>query len=423
MGTTKLFGSGGLTRAQHDHADDRAVQRVALVGIVVSIALVVLKAALAYASRSLVVTATAIDSAVDVVGAVVLWVGLRLSTRTTARFPYGLYKIENLLQVVVAVLIFVGAYEIAAEALSDREQPMSIDAWVLVGLVAAVLLTLAYSLYAMRWGKRLWSPALLADGRHRLVDVMSASLALVAVASTYLGLDIDRYAALPILAIVVYSGWELLRDGMKVLLDASVDTDTLTSIRDILTADPLVASVRALTARSAGRYVFLEATLVLRTHDLEKAHAATDRLEHELQTAVPAVGHITLHPEPQPRTDVSVAVPLADGADTLDTEFGTAPHFAFARIRLADGEIVDRHVRDNPHLTVDKQKGLLVAEWLVDARVDVVLTAAQVNKGPAYVLGNAGISIHSAQAVPLDEALAQLAEDLRQRREASGSVG
>ncbi len=390
-------------------AGDREVQRVAVYGILISLLLVAIKGSLAIFSKSLVLTATAVDSAVDVVGAIVLWAGLRLSARKSSRFPFGLYKIENVLQVIVAILIFVGAYEIAAQALAPQEEAPVITWWVITGVVVSIAITLAYSLYATSRGRRTSSPALVADGKHRLVDVMSGTLALVAVASTFIGFDIDRWAAFPILAIVVYSGWGLLTDGMKVLLDASVDSRTLRLIEETLEADPLVVKVRDLTARSAGRYVFVEAIVAVRTDDLEKAHAAADRLEASVRDELPGVDHMTLHLEPQ-RTDVlTVCLPLAADPERLSDEFGSASRFAFVKLKTADGTIVDKAVRDNPHQHDDRQKGIVTAEWLVGFAVDVLLVTHEVKKGPAYVFRDAAVEVRHTDQTGVDDALGELA--------------
>lgn len=89
-----------------------------------------------------------------------------------------------------------------------------------------------------------------------------------------------------------------------------LDSRTLRRIVKTLEADPLVAQVRDLTFRSAGRYVFVEATVTVRTDDLEKAHATARRLEAGVRDEPPGVDHMSLHLEPR-RTDVlTVCLPL-----------------------------------------------------------------------------------------------------------------
>jgi cation diffusion facilitator family transporter len=373
--------------------------------VVVSVALVALTVSIAAVSHSFALTATAVDCVVDVVAALVLWLGLRLSERKTAAFPYGLYKIENVLQVVVALLIFIASYEIARRAFAAGRQTPSIDALVIAGVVVTIAATWLYGWYAMRLGRRVSSPALIADGKHRQTDVLSTSLALVAVVSTYAGLNLDRAAAVVILGFALYSGWGLLLGGMKVLLDASVDAKTLALIDRILAEEALIDRVDALAVRSAGRYLFLEATLHLRTDDLVRAHAASEHLDAQIRAAIPAVERVSLHLEPKCREVLRVTVPLAEPAGEISSEFGEAPYFGLAEVRTADGDVLHQEVLPNPQIGTKKQKGILVAEWLVGQGIDVLITVREVNKGPSYVLREAGVEMRRARAERLADEL------------------
>jgi divalent metal cation (Fe/Co/Zn/Cd) transporter len=78
-------------------------------------------------------------------------------------------------------------------------------------------------------------------------------------------LPLDRVAALVIVVAIGKTGWELLSDGMRVLLDASLDADTTLEIRDTITAEPAVAELKWATGRNAGRFRFVEAEVVLPT--------------------------------------------------------------------------------------------------------------------------------------------------------------
>lgn len=405
--------AGGGADVNRDHAAvSRAVAHVATWGVVVSIALVALTVAIAAVSHSFALTATAVDCVVDVVAALVLWLGLRLSERKTAAFPYGLYKIENLLQVAVALLIFIASYEIARQAFAAGRRAPSIDGLVIAGVMVTIAATWVYGWYAMRWGKRVSSPALVADGKHRQIDVLSTSLALVAAVSTYAGFNIDRVAAFVILGFAIYSGWGLLMSGMKVLLDASVDANTVAQIDRILAEEALIEHVDALAVRSAGRYVFLEATLRLRTDDLVKARAASEHLEAQIRAAIPAMERVSLHLEPRRRNTLRVAVPLTSPEGEIGSEFGEASYFGLAEVRTADGQVLRQEIVENPHRAIEKQKGILVAEWLVGQGIDVLITLREVNKRPTYVLREAGVEMRRARAAHLADELALLGREV-----------
>ena len=312
----------------NQRADDRRIQRVALYAILVNATLAALRGYLAHLSGSLAVVAITIDAAIDVAAALLLWGGLKLSVRKTKTFPYGLYKLENVIQVVVAVLIFVVAAEILRQAVTGSSAPAPTSLLVIAAMAFSAVAVLGLSLYMGHEGKKWASPALLAEARHRWVDLVASVVVLLALLADYFGLPLDRPAAVLVAIFIIYSGWGLLWDGMKVLLDASLDQETLAQVRRIVESDPAVVEVRSLVGRNSGRYRFLELIIAVRAENLEKAHAVSTRVEKRVRTEVARIDRVIIHCEPQLRTHLRVAVPLADSEGTVSSHFGEAPFFA-----------------------------------------------------------------------------------------------
>jgi divalent metal cation (Fe/Co/Zn/Cd) transporter len=63
-------------------------------------------------TKSAAILAGAVHSLTDVMGILLVIIGMYLSEKKSEKFPWGLYKIENLASVFVGVLIFLSAYEI-----------------------------------------------------------------------------------------------------------------------------------------------------------------------------------------------------------------------------------------------------------------------------------------------------------------------
>jgi len=78
-------------------------------------------------SGSLAIKADAIHSPTDVASSVIILLGIKIAQRPARGFPYGLYKVENLVALGTSGLIFYVGYEICAEVLAGREccQPRS----------------------------------------------------------------------------------------------------------------------------------------------------------------------------------------------------------------------------------------------------------------------------------------------------------
>jgi cation diffusion facilitator family transporter len=393
--------------------------RVAWASIAVNVFLSLLNLAIAASSGSLAVAAEMVHNLVDLVASVAVLAGVKISERESRAFPYGLYKVENLVAVGVAILIFFTGYEIAKEALLAEAQAATVNGWMLAGVALSAVIPLAFSFYEMRVGRELNSPSLMADAAEYRAHVFSSGVVFLALIGQMVGFPLDRYAALVIVVLFAKTGWELLADGMRVLLDASLDTGTLEQVRTILESEPTVTEVRSLVGRNAGRYRFLEVEVALRVDDLEKAHAVSHRLGKAIRDQVPHVERVRIHYEPQVRTHLRYAVPLADAGGAVSEHFGEAPYFGLVTVRVADGnrpgsgtpQVERQEVLMNPHKNVEKAKGIRVGEWLVDLNTDVVLLRQEERvqgRGSAYVLADAGVETRLTQAATLVEAIAEL---------------
>jgi len=391
----------------------KQIERIALYALLLNFVLTGIKGVLAYFSGSLAIAANAIDSASDSVASLTILGGLKLSARKSPRFPYGLYKIENVISVILAMFIFFAGYEIVRNILSPGMESPTITLGHIGWLSFGTLITFLFGQYALAAGKRTKSPTLIAEGRHRQVDVLSSLVVLLAVGLHYFGLDIDFFgitidhiAAGLVLIFIGYTGWEILSDGMRVLLDASLDLETLGQIRKIIESQPMVTEVRRLTGRNAGRYRFLETEVVLRTGNLKKAHAISQHIEADIRKQMPLVERVVIHYEPQMNEHLRIAVPLAYDMKQISAHFGEAPYFALVLLRFADGNIERQEVVTNPHTRVSKAKGIRVAEWLIEHKIDVVVVKEDLHKkGPAYVFADAGVELQVCSVGQLSEAI------------------
>lgn len=83
-----------------------STERTGAYSVGVNLGLASLKLGLAALTGSLTLAADALHSLVDVVASLVVLGGLLIARRRSSSFPYGLYKVENVVSVVVALLIF-----------------------------------------------------------------------------------------------------------------------------------------------------------------------------------------------------------------------------------------------------------------------------------------------------------------------------
>jgi cation diffusion facilitator family transporter len=397
-----------------------SIERWGWASIGVNLLLSLLNLTISVASGSLAVTAEMIHNLVDLAASVSVLVGLKISRRRSLAFPYGLYKVENVVSIGIAGLIFFTGYEIIRQALFTAQRATTVSLWMLAGVILAGVIPLVFSRFELTAGKQANSPSLVADAQEYRAHVFSTGVVLAALVGQLFGLRLDRWAALFVSLFIIKTGWDLLRDGMRVLLDASLDSATLSQVREIIQRDASVEKVKTLMGRNSGRYRFLEAEVGLRVNDLQKAHLVSQRLEQTIKDSVSHVERVLIHYEPMHPTHLRFAFPLAAADGRLSKHFGEAPYIAVITLHLKDGVVEKREVMSNPYRREAKAKGIKVAEWLVSQKVNrVYIKESLQGRGPEYVLANAGVEMINSQSDTLERELEKaLAECSQQQTEA-----
>ena len=368
-------------------------EKVALFAIGLNLALFGIKYAFSTLSGSIALKADAFHSIADVVASSTVFVGLIIAKRKTKSFPYGLYKVENLVSVMVALAIFYAGYEIVMEATKGVAVELQ-NIWLtIVSVVFIIVITYGYSRYATKVGTEINSPSLIADARHIGVDMFSSAMVLVVLLSSFAGVNLDRISAFIIVVIIAWSGGKILIDGIRVLLDASLDYKTLSLAEKLILAEPQVMEIQHLMGRNSGRYKFIEADISLKTHDLSKAHFVANRIETNIKSQIKHVDRVLIHYEPSKKENFIYAVPLEyANQQRISRHFGEAPYFGLITVRIKDKKAIEQKVIANPFTQADHGKGILAAEFLNKHLVDVVITKESFEgKGPYYVFSNAGV--------------------------------
>lgn len=383
-------------------------EKTAWLSIATNLLLVGIKTVVALISGSLAVTADAIHSLSDVVSSAIILIGIKISERPARGFPYGLYKVENLVAMVTSILILFAGYEIVKAVFVDSSRPLPTQIPLAVaGISSTILITYLFSRYELKKGRETGSPSLIADARHIWTDMLSSLVILMALVGSAIGYAIDKYAAVIVVVFIARSAIIILLDSVRVLLDASLDYSSLTRIREIVLADPRVIEINNIWARNAGRYKFVELDLIVRVKELEKGHQLSEEIENKVKLEIAQVDRVLIHSQPQQRDLFTVGIPLAEDRVTISEHFGEAPFFRLLKLHRTAGKIVEEHLLKNPYLHEEKAKGIKVAKWLLDNGLEVLISHHdQSGKGPGFVLGNAGAEILLTKETNAEKALA-----------------
>ncbi len=258
----------------------------------------------------------AMESIVNVATAIAALVAVRLAVQPAdANHPYGHHKAEYFSAVLEGVMIIVAAVLILHEAYQGVQRPKVLDA-PLQGLLVngtASVINAGWCWMLIREGKRHRSPALVADGRHLLSDVISSvgvTFGVLLAIETGIAILDPALAALVALNIL-WSGWRVMKESMGGLMDEAVPERTLAAIRTVISshADGAIEA-HDLRTRHAGRVTFIDFHLVVPGEmPVAHAHNICDRIERALKEEVDGA-LITIHVEPENKAKHSGIVVL-----------------------------------------------------------------------------------------------------------------
>jgi cation diffusion facilitator family transporter len=380
-----------------------------------NLSLTAAKGIIALYSGSTAVLSEAVHSLTDIFGALSVWAGITLSRKKSPSFPWGLYKAENIAAAISALFIFIMAYEIAKGIFVEKARNLSN---VNVSVAALLLVTIPVYLFARYEKKKataLNSPSLTADAKHWLSDLAPIGVAATGLAVSRIFPYADKVAALIVIVFVLRSGYGIMKDSVKSLLDASVDAETLNKLKTIVDSFSEVVEISAINARNSGRFIFVYIDLRLSVKKLKDAYGVIARIEESVRSDISFIERVIIRYGPTEKGYMRYAVPLSDRSGTVSEHFGSAPFVACWNRDAYNGKLLLQEIIENPFSSLEKGKGIKLAELIVEQGVDVLYTRELfAGKGPEYVLSDAGIEVRPTNMKSLRE-LVELRQEERHK--------
>ena len=342
-------------------------------------------------SGSVSVLAEGIDTCVDIVAAVAVMIGLKLSKRHSKDFPNGLYKLENLVAVAIGALILFSAYELARESIQRlmSKQTRIDNPWVAMSTMAAVVvITGLLAWYKGRVGRKVNSPSLKADSHHSWTDTIASAGVILGVGLNAAGVHyVDSIMALVIVVILLWSGGQVVFDALKVLLDASIEKDVIDAATKAAQADPRVRRVVRVEGRNSGSYRFLHVIIVPEAYDLRDAEASADSIRESIKSAVQNVESVQVELVPDEADKFTIAVPLEADGSSIAGDLGAGDSYALLALDPDSGKLQGTSVLENPVGADDPGRAIKLAVTLAQHGADMLLLRGdKPSGGAAYVI-------------------------------------
>lgn len=271
----------------------------------VSVVLLILKFTAFFLTQSTAILTDALESIVNVIASGFALYSLYIAgLPRDQNHPYGHGKVEYLSSGFEGALILSAGLVIIYEAVVSflEPHPLSDLGWGL-GLVAFTTAANALLGYALvQQGQKVDSIALLADGRHLLVDSVSSIVVVVGVGLVWFTgwVWLDRALALVLSLFIIYNGWALVRQSVGRLLDET-DAPTIDRVVNLLNTNrrPAWIDVHNLRVQKYGADLHIDCHLTLPYYwDLLQTHEEVHRFEETLQNGFTSEVEIFVHADP-----------------------------------------------------------------------------------------------------------------------------
>jgi cation diffusion facilitator family transporter len=374
----------------------RKARRRAAVSVCINLALSLGKGIAGVLSGSSALLGDAIHSGTDVVASAAAYVGLWLAGRSHSSFPYGLYKAESVATLVTSAAIILAGYEIGRRALFGPES--SPDVMLALPVAAgSLIVTLAFGIYQVRAGRRLHSPALVADGRDYLADAMSTGVVVTSLVFAHIGFNLDRWAAGAVSAFIFWSGGQLLWRALRDLMDEAIDRDTEREIISVTESHARVEKVERFLSRTAGGRFIVDMDVVMRTHSLDLAQRIALSLENEILKQFSRVVMARIKTQTHQPDHLRSLTPVQEPGGDIAEHLAKAPWFLMETLERASGKTVRKEHFENPHAGAETKRGLLVGRWLLEFKPDRIVLPRDREGTAVALLKEAGVEVEVAK--------------------------
>jgi|SRR4029077_5062481 len=277
------------------------VRRVFIGLLVANLAVVGAKLAVGFASGSLAILGSAVDSCVDALNNVLALIVVRVAAKEPDEdHPYGHGKFETLGALAIVGFLSITCFELVRSAVNHLiagSHNVDINDLQLAILTLTLGVNVVTTWYEHRRGLELGSELLVVDAAHTRADVFITVGVLAGVLLARHGWWwIDSAIAIVVALIIVFVAYRILARTVPVLVDQrALPTG---EIQKTAQAVPGVKGAYGIRSRGPSDLRYAEVTIAVdRNANVESAHAIADEVEERLKRDL-QFHEVTVHVEP-----------------------------------------------------------------------------------------------------------------------------
>ncbi|MGF7117975.1 cation diffusion facilitator family transporter [Methanobacterium oryzae] len=256
-------------------------------------------------SGSTALIAEAAHTFSDILTSTITFIGFRISLKPPDKLhPYGHGRAEPLVGLVIVVFLGIIAFEIFSEAYKKifLGGPVTPPETIAAGMaLVGVVVNLIMTTYIMKTGKKINSPAIIADAQHQKVDIFSSAAIFLGVIGAQLGFPIlDPIVAIFIAIMVLKTAFDVGRENINNILGTIPSKEILDNIKECSFLVKGVLGIHNVRINYLGPYASVELHItVAEDLSLKEAHEIAHNVEKKIVEDVDVVSMVTVHVCPE----------------------------------------------------------------------------------------------------------------------------
>ena len=267
--------------------------------------LAIIKGLAGFFGNSYALIADAIESTTDIFSSFLVLFGLKYANRPADQnHPYGHGRAEPLITFLVVGFLMTSATIIAYESIANIRTPHELPkTWTLLILAPLIIWKEISFRLVMKRAKETHSSSLKADAWHHRSDAITSIAAFIGISiALFFGKGYetaDDWAALFASGFIFYNSYLIFRPALGEIMDEHLYDDLVLEIREFSMIVEGVKGTEKCFIRKAGMkyHVDLHAK-VSANISVKQGHEIAHQLKDSLRKAIPQLGHVLIHIEP-----------------------------------------------------------------------------------------------------------------------------
>jgi len=265
----------------------KETMKVGILGIAGNIILFIMKFFIAISSKSQSLLADSINSGTDIFSSIMTLIGGKVSSEPSDEgHNYGHGKAEYIFSLLISIVMGYLAIKIAIDGTESliHKNEFTYSSLLVFVCIITILVKIALYIYSHKIGKKSENILVMANAQDHINDVWTTGSVIIGVLFGKFGIYfVDGLVAILIAMKILFEAIKIFMESYNVLLDSSMNNETLEKLREIVKQNAAVDHIDKITSKSVGnKYIVIVKISVDGNMTVSDSHQVAGKIKADL---------------------------------------------------------------------------------------------------------------------------------------------